>query len=123
MKNIFFTFLVIFFSCAQEEEMDKMIFFEGSTFNYINPECDNSNPELNQCSGFVFFHSNNMASGLLDGGDIVLEYSYNQELETLFLISVDKGISEEFKIVSENILIRKSDNTSWEKSGLVLDTK
>ncbi len=123
MKYIFFAFLVIFFSCTQEEEMDKMIFLEGSTFNYINPECDNSDPELNQCSGFVFFHSNNVASGLLDGGDIVLEYSYNQELETLFLISVNKGISAEFEIASENTLIRKSDNTSWERSGIVLDAK
>lgn len=121
MNKIFFALLIVFISCAQEDEMIQLISFEGSTYNYINSDCDNSDPELNECSGFIFFQSKNDASGLLDGGDIVSEYSYNLKDKTLFLISANKGDSEEFEIVSENTLIRKSDKTTWERSGIVLD--
>lgn len=123
MKKLYIVLLVGLFSCGQEEELNKILFVEGSTFNYVNADCNSSNPELNECNGFIFFYSSNKASGILDGGDIVEEFTYTLKDNTLFLISLNGDDSEAFDIASNDILIRKTDKTSWERSGLVLEAE
>ncbi len=123
MKKLFLVLLVGLISCGQEEELNKNFFVEGSTFNYVNSDCHSSNPELNECNGFIFFHSSNKASGILNGGDIVDEFTYIYEDNTVFLMSLNSDDSEAFKIASKDILIRKTDKTSWERSGLVFEAE